>query len=84
MINCNCPNSSYGKKHTPECYEALEAENRSLQADAQRYRWLRSQGFSVCDATDESAEWSFTREDAAAEVDASIDSFMRGSTPDAL
>lgn len=26
MTNCNCPRSSYGIKHTPECYDALAAE----------------------------------------------------------
>lgn len=31
-MNCNCPNSSYGTKHTAECYEA---RIRELESDAQ-------------------------------------------------
>lgn len=31
-MNCNCPNSSYGTKHTAECYEARIRELEAREA----------------------------------------------------
>ena len=53
-MNCNCPRSSYGIKHTSECYDALAAElaaeqesntflNNLHKLDAARIRALEAQ-----------------------------------------
>jgi hypothetical protein len=36
-MNCNCPRSSYGVKHTSECYDALAAELTDMTADYHRW-----------------------------------------------
>lgn len=32
-MNCNCPNGSYGKKHTTVCYDALAARLDAMERE---------------------------------------------------
>jgi hypothetical protein len=50
-MNCNCPNGSYGKKHTAACYDALAArlaEAESVLADIVREAHMH--GSAMADA----------------------------------
>ena len=37
-MNCNCPNSSYGKKHTSACFDTQAAELAAVRAERDALR----------------------------------------------
>lgn len=52
---------NYPTEHSPECKAAAElrrlhAENETLRADAERYRWLRNEAYQQKDGLDEAID----------------------------